>query len=282
MRDAATKRLLGLSVLAGVFVLWGCEPSTSGTCAATPEEVWIVQSLFFGRIDGATSPGFNLDAIQGMQCGARDYVSPEGERGIDNQFGGLLPIVEAQAVGGMPLDYLVQDSIASGQILLAFELGGVDAWTDDGCVSTRLRRLSGTPLLGTDNLLLSGQTLYPEPTAVINDLGEAAIREGSLEPAPADIVLPISILDARFILNVRDAHIRLTSVDEDHVEGVISGGIDVEEILAVVATLNIPSDLMATAEALVRGNADLVPMGRDCAQLSAVLEFRAVRGFIGE
>jgi hypothetical protein len=127
VRDAATKRLLGLSALAGVFVLWGCEPSTSGTCAATPEEVWIVQSLFFGRIDGATSPGFNLDAIQGMQCGARDYVSPEGERGIDNQFGGLLPIVEAQAVGGMPLDYLVQDSIASGQILLAFELGGVDA-----------------------------------------------------------------------------------------------------------------------------------------------------------
>lgn len=270
------------ALAASLALAIGCEPSTSGTCATTPEEVWIVQSLSFGRIDGTTSPGFNLDGIQGMQCGARDFVSPDGERGIENQLGVLLPIIEAQAVGGMPLDYLVQDSIASGQILLAFELSGVDDRSDDGCVGVRLRRLSGTPLLGTDNLLLGGQTLYPDLTAPINELGETAIRSSTMEPAAADIVLPISILDARFTLNVLGARVRLTYVDEQHVEGVISGGIDIEELLGVVATLNIPSDLMATAETLVRSYADLVPVGRDCAQLSAVLEFRAVRGFVGE
>jgi hypothetical protein len=266
----------GLALLAAA-----CEPSTSGTCAADPEEVWIVSELAFGRAEGRVAPGFDLDGLVGMQCGARDYTAPDGTPGIDNALAELLPLVEAQ-VGGLRLDGLVQNSIASGQILLAFELAGVDDRGRDGCVGIRMRRLSGSPLLSSDNLLLPYQTLYPDDTAVVNELGETRIEGARIEPTPTDIALPVSILDARFTLDVRDAHVRLTYVGDDAIEGVVAGGIDVEQIIGIVGTLNIPDDLEAMAGLLVRSYADLEPQGRDCGQISAVLTFRAVPGFIGD
>jgi hypothetical protein len=244
--------------------------------------VWLIDSLQFGRIESNVSEGFDLDDLIGVQCARRDYTDPDGRRGIDNALAGLLPVVEAQAVGGVHLDYLLEDSIAAGQILLAFELEGAEEVIDDGCVGVRMRRLSGEPLLGTDNLLLGGQTLYPDATAPMSELGTAAMLAGELETDAADIVLPISILDARFTLNIRDGRVRIIRVTEDRIEGVIAGGIDIEEIFAVVATLNIPSDLMATAEALIRNNADLALVDGACSQLSAVLVFTAVPGFIAE
>lgn len=265
-------------------LLAGCEATR--TCGEPPvpgaQEVWLIDSLQFGRIESNISEGFDLDDLIGMQCARRDYTDPDGLRGIDNALAGLLPVVEAQAVGGQHLDYLLEDSIAAGQILLAFELAGVDDERDDGCFGVRMRRLSGEPLLGTDNLLLGGQTLYPDTSAPISELGAAEMLAGRLETEPADIVLPISILDARFTLNLLGGRVRITRVSEDRIEGVIAGGIDIEEIFAVVATLNIPSDLMATAEALIRTNADLALIDGACSQLSAVLVFTAVPGFIAE
>lgn len=272
MRAAAASLLLLLGA--------GCAPEA--TCTTEPAQVWLIDSLQFGRIESSVSEGFDLDDRIGMQCARRDYTDPEGRPGIDNALAGLLPVVEAQAVGGQHLDYLLEDSIAAGQILLGFELAGIDDPSDDGCVGVRIRRLSGEPLLGTDNLLLGGQTLYPDQTAPISELGTAAIIDGRLETEPADIVLPISILDARFTLNVRGGRVRILRVSEDRVEGVIAGGIDLEEIFGVVATLNIPSDLMATAQALIRTNADLAPVDGACSQLSAVLVFTAVPGFVAE
>ncbi len=271
-------RALALGALS--MALAGCAPDA--TCSTEPEEVWLIDSLQFGRIESNVSEGFDLDGLIGMQCARRDYTDPDGTRGIDNALAGLLPVVEQQAVGGMRLDYLLEDSIAAGQILLGFELAGVDDPSDDGCVDVRFRRLSGEPLLGTDNLLLGGQTLYPDETAPINVLGTASMHGGMLETAPADIVIPVSILDAAFTLNVRDGRVRIVRVSEDRIEGVIAGGIDIEEILAVVATLNIPSDLMSTAEGLIRTNADLALVDGACSQLSAVLVFTAVPGFVAE
>ena len=277
-----------LLVLAAVA---GCEPGTSGTCAASPQEVWIIDSLAFGRIEAGRSEGFDLDQRTSAQCGARDYSDAAGTPGIDNALGVLLPVVEAQAVGGTQLDYLLQDSIASGQILLALELDGIDDHRSDGCVGARMRRLTGDPLLGADNRLLGGQTLYPDTTAPVSELGTTSLRwlgsedpsaGGTVETAPADIVLPVSILDARFTLNLRGGQVRFRYTGEGRAEGVIAGGVDVEEILAVVATLNVPSDLMETGELLVRSGADLTPVSGDCTQLSAVLTFTAVRGFVGE
>lgn len=269
----------------------GCEPGTSGTCAASPEEVWIVDSLAFGRIEDGISEGFDLDRRVTAQCGVRDYVDASGLAGIDNALGVLLPVVESQAVGGTRLDYLLQDSIASGQILLAFELGGVDAHDADGCVGVRMRRLTGDPLLGADNRLLGGQTLYADTAAPISELGTTSLRlvagadgasAGTLETQPAEIVLPVSILDARFTLTLRGAQLRFRYLGDGRAEGVIAGGVDIEEILAVVATLNIGEALMTTAERLVRSGADLTQVSGDCTELSAVLTFTAVRGFVGE
>jgi hypothetical protein len=270
-----------LPVLLAASMVLGCEPGTSGACSPDPEEVWIVSELSFGRAEGRVAPGFDLDGIVGMQCGARDFTAPDGTPGIDNALAELLPLVEAQ-VGGLRLDSLVQNSIASGQILLAIQLAGVDDRTNDGCVGVRMRRLTGSPLLDAENRLLPFQTLYPDETTVINELGETRVTAGRIEPMPADLSLPVSILDARFTLDVRDAHLRLTYVGNDAIEGIVAGGIEVEQILAVVVTLNIPDDLMAMAELLIRSYADLVPMGRDCGQISAVLTFRAIPGFIGE
>lgn len=278
------------ALLAVLWVCAGCAqetPCDPSTYDASPREVWIVRELAFVREvegPGRIADGFDLDGRNGLTCRIRDYNAPDGRLGIDNQLAALLPIVEMQ-IGGLRLDSLVQDAINNGQILLAIQGRGVDSHDADSCAAIDVRRLSGTPLLGTDGLLLRGQTLYPDPDAAVSSTDGATIHGGVLEAGPFDVALPVAILNANFVLDIDDALFRATidPVTGD-LHGMIGGGVTQAQLLDVVGnTEGVPADVVEMARTLLGTFADLAPdeSGR-CQQFSAVLEFRATRGFIGE
>lgn len=253
-------------------------------CAPSPRETWIVRELAFVRADRRVADGFDLDDRVGGTCGIRDFTAPDGRTGIDNQLAELLPLVESQ-IGGLPLDSLVQNAINNGQILLAFDLEGLDDDEADGCLGIRLRRLSGTPLLGTDGYLLAGQTLYPDPIAPESLAEGGIITDGVITAGPVDVALPVAILNANFVLDVDEALFR-AEIDEEAgtMVAMIGGGVTTAQLIDIVRnTEGVPQDVVDLAETLLRDNADLAPDASGaCQQFSAVMELHAVRGFVGE
>jgi len=246
-----------------------------------------VRELQFAREvegPGRVAEGFDLDALNGQTCRIRDYTAPDGRGGIDNQLAALLPLIEMQ-VGGLRLDALVQNAINNGLILLGLQARGLDSLRDDGCVSVELTRLTGAPLLGADGLLLRGQTLYPNPEPTTSGTGGATIRGGVLEAGPFDIALPVVILNADFVLDISDAYLR-AEIDPETLDlhGFIGGGVTQTQLLDVVGrTEGVPQSVVEQARVLLGTYADLAPDASGaCQQFSAVIEFRASVGFIGD
>jgi hypothetical protein len=286
LRRAARAGLLALAPLvAPVLASCGAEPPA--VCAETPRQVWIVRELAFARQvegPGRVAEGFDLDGVNGVTCRIRDYTAPDGREGIDNQLAAVLPLVESQ-LGGLELDSLVQNAINNGQILLAIEARGIDSYVDDGCTGLSIRRLSGTPLLGTDGRLLSGQTLYPDAEAPVSSTEGGTIRRGVFEAGPFDVALPVAILNANFVLDVADALFRANiDAETGEMHGFIGGGVTQTQLLDVVGnTEGVPADVVEMARTLLATFADLAPDENGvCQQFSAVLEFRAMPGFIVE
>ena len=267
-----------------VLALTACAAEPAPVCTEAPTEVWIVRELSFARAEGFTAEGFDLDGRVSGTCRVRDFTAPDGRTGIDNQLAALLPLVEEQ-IGGLRLDSLVQNAINTGQILLALEASGIDSYVDDGCLSLGMRRLTGTPLLGTDGFILRGQTLYPDPEAPYSRAEGATVTGGVFEAGPFDVALPVAILNANFVLDVSDALFR-AEIDPEtgDLHGFISGGVTQAQLLDVVGrTEGVPADVVEMARGLLMTFADLAPdESGACQQFSAVLEIRAVRGFVGE
>lgn len=279
MRSSISAALL--LALAGVA---GCAAEPPAVCSSTPTETWIVRELAFVRAEGRVADGFDLDGRLAGTCRIPDFTAPDGRTGIDNQLADLLPLIESQ-LGGLALDSLVQNAINNGQILLALELDGVDDRSSDGCVGVRLRRLSGTPLVGTDGYLLAGQTLYPDPEAPVSFVEGGEIEAGVLHAGPLDLALPIAILNANFVLDIDDALIR-AEIDEEAgtMTAFVGGGVTTAQLIDIVRnTEGVPLDVVDLAETLLMMRADLAPNedGR-CQEFSAVMELHAVRGFVGE
>ena len=105
------------------------------------------------------------------------------------------------------------------------------------------------------------------------------IRDGLLESDPFELTLPIALLDARFTIRVHDARVRMRFTEDGFAEGVMGGGIEIDELIAIVMTLNIPPGMMETVASVLRMFADLDKEGDACTQLSAALPFRATTAF---
>jgi hypothetical protein len=267
---------------------------TTAGCAAEPPDCTIdgepglilFRGITFARNDDmGTSEGFDLDGRVSDRsdfeaCRKPDFTAPDGTRGIDNQVSELLPIIEMQT-GGLRLDDVLQTAIDNGQLLIAFELLGVDDPMNDPCVTVRLRPVVGMPLLGTDGRVLPGQTFDVAPDGEVSTVEGARIVDGVLEVGPAPVALPVQILDARFTLHVEDAQVRLERQDDGSWRGALGGGISVDEMIQVAMGLNIPSDLMGAVQLVLRTNADLARDAEgDCQQISATLLVDGVPAYL--
>lgn len=286
---AAAAVLAGTSVALGASA-GGCVAEATPMCTTAPgqhDSVILFRGITFTREDMGVSDGFDLDGRvsdrgDAQTCRKADFTSSDGRMGIDNQISQLLPIIEEQT-GGLRLDDVLQTAIDNGQLLIAIELLGVDDPMNDPCVTVRLRPVAGTPLLGTDGRVLPGQTFDLEPEGEVTTVEGATLTDGVLELGPAPVALPVQILDARFTLHVEDSRIRLVRADDGTWQGVLGGGISVDEMIMVAQGLTIPSDLMGAVMLVLRTYADLARDAEgDCQAISATLAVDGVTAFLYE
>lgn len=232
-------------------------------------------------IDGLDSVSSQLDG-----CYTNDFVSPDGRRGIDNQLATLIPLIE-DFVGSENIDALLEAAIANGQLLLVMNVEGVDDPHDDSCVDVSIGAGSGTPFLDSQGDYVKYQTFgYDRETAPVSTLPNGRIEDGVLYAGPADVVLPVRILDAEFNLNLRGARFRM-DITHDEIGGGFSlagyggGGLEVAELGDIVAGLNIGDDIIGAVVPLLNNLTDLANNERgECTQLSAALRIATTPAFV--
>lgn len=279
------KRRAPLALLALALGL-GCggeaDPPAAGpaglTCAVGKDARSVVIARFsFVRADAmraAVSDGFDLDdAITTgggtTGCGRADFTSPEGARGVDNQLAQLIPAVDAMTGGA--LDGAIQGAVNNGQLLLALTFEGLDSRCDDPEVTVVMRRVAGVPFVGSDQLIDPGQTfdvMRDQPAT----RARGRVRGGVLTIDRTDIPLPVAVFGVRFVLNLYGARMRLRFTEQG-AEGIIGGGISVEEFTREVNTFEIPNALRSLVGSTLRLTADLAP-GADgrCQQVSTAMQ----------
>ncbi|MCB9680722.1 MAG: hypothetical protein H6733_04550 [Alphaproteobacteria bacterium] len=252
-----------------------------GTCAGGVSRTGVVTELRFVRPDDGVSDGFDLDGIATGQgesggCDVPDDVGPDGTKGIDNAFAKLLPaleLTEAQAV-----EDIIQEMIRTGQLLLVPRVDGLDDEVDDTCVGVTLVRGEGEPRLSAAGDFTTYQTFG---ATSITLLGQSPLDGGTVEVRGFTYTLPFSFLNASFDLTMNDAAMRVTWQPDGSFDGVLGGGIIVEDLLAVAANQGIDDSVLSLLQTLVGSVTDLAPDASGaCTQLSATLHFHGVPAFV--
>ncbi len=240
------------------------------------------QFTFVTNTSATVSDGFDIDnrvstMSDPMTCGIDDFTSPSGTPGIDNQFSALVAAINLATNNVLQTD--IHNAINNGQLLISVSVQHVDDPMNDPCVDVVFRKVHGTALVGTDGFLNPNQTFDVVATAPVSTV-HASLVNGVIDVAPFTLALPVNILDADFVINLHNAHLRLTLAADGSMTGLMGGGIEVSEISTIASGLTIGTDLRDQAVSLAQANADLVFDGSTCAQISAAFSFNAVPAFV--
>lgn len=262
-----------------------CKPEPTDTVTPDPEEpdVVLARALeFAGGADGI-SEGFDLDNAvtargDNTGCGIQDYTSPDGTPGIDNAFASLMPVITA--TGGQALPDLVQNAVTSGELLLLFAMAPEDA---DGCIPIEVARGGSAPMIGTNGLILPGQTFEvdrTQPSANVTCAHKQA--DGSVMGSGLTLRLPLHVFDETIDLSMTNGTVSLTDHGDGTWRGVVSGGVSTAEVNENVQGFDaVPSALVGAIGAALNQIADLAPdAGGTCQQMSTTIVFEGVPAFL--
>ena len=282
------------AVLAGVALVGCSEPAAKPPAPTGVTQAGVLDFATFARVIDDTkgiAEGVNVDGRvhpmgDALSCGMRDYTSPEGVPGIDNQFGGLLPVIESK-VGTDNLGALLAAAIADGQLLILFAVDDVTDPVNDGSVSVRIAAGSGMPLLDADGKFAAYQTFgIDRVTAPVSTL-PGKIVDGVLQVGPGDAVLPVRVLDAKFNLSLHLVRGQVTLTPDPvggglAMSGTLGGAIATADFQGIVEKLNIASSAISAAVTLVAliADQDQDPDTGRCKQISAGLKFTVTPAFI--
>lgn len=251
--------------------------------AAGEQSLVITRLVLLRQTAPGVSPGFDLDgrvsgADDNLSCRRRDLTSPEGVPGIDNQFSLLVPALDTATSGA--LDAAIQAAINNGQLMVAMSVEGLDDRLNDPCVNLVFRRVQGMPFVGSDSRIDPGQTfdtLREEPISRV----AARLRDGVIEAGPFDLELPIAVLDARFVIPLKNARVRIRWRPDDTFEGLIGGAIPADHMIRVSEGLTIGGDLMSLVRRLVLSITDMDPDAEGvCRSFSAAVAFDGRSAFV--
>lgn len=277
LRRLATPLLL-LSPL--TLLTAACVPSSA--CEGGEPELVVVSRLSSATIEGGVSVGFDLDgrvsdATDAEACGVADFVHPDGTPGIDNSMGTLFDALAA--VGGAAVEDLVAEAIATGELLLLFELTGVDDPLDDSCVQLRVLRGSGSPGTGADGRILSGQTFELRDDVQPILVEGQSLEGGRLLAEGFEMDVPVVIFETPLEFTLQGSVLEMDIDTDGQVRGVLAGGISSDDLRSTGESID--EGVAAAVEAAVEHNADLAisPTGF-CQAVSTVLEFEAVPAFL--
>lgn len=256
------------------------------SCAPGPTQTYVITALGFTR-EGPKGvvAGFDLDGRvspvdEQASCGKADLTAPDGTPGIDNQLALLVPDIEKLV--GNAIDGIIQGAINDGRLLIAFDLKNVNDARDDRCVDMEVKLLDGKPSLGTDGVVEAYQTFDARKQGqILSPAAGGAITNGTFKIGPFPLRIPIAIFDVAFTIYLRDAFVRFTIDEEGNAEGVLGGGVSIEEIAEGVRNGAGVERLIPQIRLVGRAAADLA---RDeegtCQLVSAALSFKARPAFV--
>ncbi len=253
--------------------------------AVDDTRVVVVRRMSFARRADGVSRGFDLDghvsdADDPEGCFQEDLVDPNGVEGIDNVFSSFIPILEASE--GAALEGLLQDAIDAGRVLVLFELEDVDDRASDSCVNLEIVGGQGTPRLGTDGVILSGQTFDRDPSVPESRADGLSMVDGTVEAHGLSLTIPIQIFEISFGLELHDVALSVTLDELGGATGYLGGGFAIEQIIEILEPRD-DIDIKDLAIDMLRASADLRPDDAGvCPDLSLVLEFEATSAFLYE
>jgi len=260
----------------------------ASACGSGEPQSFVISTLGFTRVDMKTGtvPGFDVDGVVSDgtdegSCFKKDYRSPGGQVGIDNQLAGLIPDIEK--VLGNAVDGLIQGAINNGDLLILLQVDAAKNLENDPCVNLTVQIGKGKPTLGTDGVIEGYQTYDIDPAGEVSHATKGKIENGELTIGPFELAIPIAIFDVAFTVHVHDALFRFTTSAEDGVikGGVLGGGIVPQEILDGVAPGAGVDKYIPVLTVVLKGATDLKPDDTGtCQQLSAALQITAVNAFI--
>jgi len=268
----------------------GVTPMTCDEVA--PTYLYVLDTLDVGREDPAgIVPGFDLDGLTSTDadadgCYIADWTSPDGVPGIDNQLADLAPTIELAT--GTALGQQLQDSIASGSVLILIELENVDDFTNDPCINLNLF-LANVPgdvapqIDPATGMLLPDQAFDIDP-ASLDAAGNPVVRvegarivNGSVLAGPVDLSFNLPAGGMEVPLNVRDAQLAFDVSATGLSNGILGGQLINAELIAAVVAL--APDQAGLVESTLANLADLGPDPSDpmalCTGLSVGLTFGA-------
>jgi hypothetical protein len=280
------------AVASATLVLAGCAPDEAPKAGVTRSGV--VTFATFARVldeKARIAEGLDIDGVvsstpMSESCSKLDFTSPEGEPGIDNQFGVLLPTLE-KYVGTENIGQLLATAIADGQLLILLSVSGIDDPKNDADVTFHMAAGVGRPLLDTQGHFIAYQTFgVDRETAPVSTL-PGRIVDGTLYVGPGEGVLPVRVLDASFNLELHGVVGELEVVpdaeqDGFSLHGKLGGGLAVSDFKDIVKKLNIGGDAIQAATTVVEIMADLDhgDDGGGCRQISAALSLETTPAFV--
>ena len=144
---------------------------------------------------------------------------------------------------------------------------------------------NGVPLLGTDGLLLSGQTFHESDEYAATPLSNAKIEDGVLTAGPFDTALPITVFGVNYALSVNDGYLRAElTYDGGMVEGLLGGAVPMEDLWDIAAIANEEAGgIMDAVTLILQGIPDMFPdADGNCQAMSGTFEFTAVSAFLSD
>lgn len=282
------KKLIALSlVVMGTVLGAGCDDTEPAPARPTPvsmSKLNVFDTLLFTKSNKGVAPGFDLDGKVSTDkdettCNKADLVAPDGTPGIDNQLANLVPLFEVAGIGAA--EGLIQNTIKDGGLLLMLQLDEVENWWDDPSVTVTVRAGKGVPLLGTDGLLLSGQTFHIHPESP-DSVGAGKIDHGVLTAGPFEAHLPLVVFGVRYDLTVHGAVLRCeVTADGELRNGVFGGAVDLAELRVIGEKAAMDDASVLPAIDLVFSSAPDMAIDADgeCQRVSAALSFSGVTAF---
>ena len=268
-------------------LLFGCSSSEEPDCTTGKSQAYVLTSLTFTReTSKGVAPGFDIDskvttAPEDQTCGKIDLVDPQGQKGIDNQLALFLPEIEKRV--GNAVDGIIQGAINDGRLLIMMDLAGVDETQNDSCVNMDVKLADGKPMLGTDGVIEAYQTFDLRKVGQkVSVAKNGTFKKNRFFIGPFDLHIPIAIFDVSFMIHIRQARVQFTLDEEGNAEGMLGGGVSIDEIADGVQNGAGVADIVAQIRTLGKLAADL---GFDdeagtCKLMSAALAFKARPAFV--
>ena len=271
--------------------LAACQPAPSAddgpaqSCTDSGRRTGLITSLKFSRPDEQGQiAGFDLDGAvtasgDATGCGRKDDVGLDGVGGVDASFNALLPALELTE--GAALEEIIQTLINSGEVLILWDLHGIDDPQQDECVTLDVLRGDGAPTIGGRGFINPGQTFDLDPEDVPVHLTDLAIEDGTVTASGFPFQIPFSFLDANINVTLQDLSMRVELHDDGTFSGVMGGGIVVEDLVAQLETTGVSSEVKGLIRSAMGAGADLAPDETGtCTEMSASIGFEGVSAFL--